>query len=133
MLPNAGGTLLSEWVHVRVERADTPFTSAFRAGQVLRLPIAHGEGRYFAPPDDLEAIERGGLVALRYCAPDGSAASDANPNGAMHAIAGLVNKGGNVFGLMPHPERASETVLGGTDGRLLFESLVRSLAYVGGR
>jgi phosphoribosylformylglycinamidine synthase I len=133
MLPNAGGTLVCDWVHVRVERVDTPFTNACQIGQVLRLPIAHGEGRYFAPPEELEQIERRGHVALRYCDPDGSPHPARNPNGALHGIAGLVNERGNVFGLMPHPERASEPALGGSDGRLIFESLIRSQAYVGGR
>jgi phosphoribosylformylglycinamidine synthase subunit PurQ / glutaminase len=120
MLRNASLQFRSEWVWCRVERTDTPFTSACRLGQVLRLPIAHGEGNYVSVSDP-----RG--VVLRYCDADGNVTSDANPNGAQDAIAGIVNAGGNVFGLMPHPERASEALLGSTDGRFIFESLAMAL------
>jgi phosphoribosylformylglycinamidine synthase len=120
MLRNASLQFRSEWVWCRVERTDTPFTSACRLGQVLRLPIAHGEGNYVSVSDP-----RG--VALRYCDADGNVTPDANPNGAQDAIAGIVNAAGNVFGLMPHPERASEALLGSTDGRFIFESLAMAL------
>src|SRR5947209_5615910 len=120
MLRNASLQFRSEWVWCRVERTDTPFTSACRLGQVLRLPIAHGEGNYVSVSEP-----RG--VVLRYCDADGNVTPDANPNGAQDAIAGIVNAGGNVFGLMPHPERASETLLGSTDGRFIFESLAMAL------
>jgi phosphoribosylformylglycinamidine synthase I len=120
MLRNASLQFRSEWVWCRVERTDTPFTSACRLGQVLRLPIAHGEGNYVSVSDP-----RG--VVLRYCDADGNVTPDANPNGAQDAIAGIVNAGGNVFGLMPHPERASEALLGSTDGRFIFESLAMAL------
>jgi phosphoribosylformylglycinamidine synthase subunit PurQ / glutaminase len=120
MLRNASLQFRSEWVWCRVERTDTPFTSACRLGQVLRLPIAHGEGNYVSVSEP-----RG--VVLRYCDADGNVTPDANPNGAQDAIAGIVNAGGNVFGLMPHPERASEALLGSTDGRFIFESLAMAL------
>jgi phosphoribosylformylglycinamidine synthase len=95
---------------------------------VLTLPIAHGEGNYVCPPDELAALEARGQVLLRYCDAQGRPSPQANPNGSTAAIAGLVNARGNVFGLMPHPERASEAALGSADGRLLFESLIRSFA-----
>jgi phosphoribosylformylglycinamidine synthase subunit PurQ / glutaminase len=120
MLRNASLQFRSEWVWCRVERTDTPFTSACRRGQVLRLPIAHGEGNYVSVSEP-----RG--VVLRYCDADGNVTPDANPNGAQDAIAGIVNVGGNVFGLMPHPERASEALLGSTDGQVIFESLAMAL------
>ena len=120
MLRNASLQFRSEWVWCRVERTDTPFTSACRLGQVLRLPIAHGEGNYVSVSEP-----RG--VVLRYCDADGNVTPEANPNGAQDAIAGIVNVRGNVFGLMPHPERASEALLGSTDGRVMFESLAMAL------
>jgi phosphoribosylformylglycinamidine synthase subunit PurQ / glutaminase len=120
MLRNASLQFRSEWVWCRVERTDTPFTSGCRPGQVLRLPIAHGEGNY------VSVSEPQGVV-LRYCDADGNVTPEANPNGAQDAIAGLVNAGGNVFGLMPHPERASEALLGSIDGQVIFESLALAL------
>ncbi len=120
-----------EWVHLRVERSDTAFTNAARPGQVLRGPISHGEGNYFADPDTLARIEANGQVLVRYCRPDGTVAPDANPNGSLNNIAGVMNERGNVFGMMPHPERCCEPLLGGVDGNVLFESLVR--AVVGAR
>jgi phosphoribosylformylglycinamidine synthase len=120
MLRNASLQFRSEWVWCRVERTDTPFTSACTVGQVLRLPIAHGEGNYVS----LEDPEG---VALRYCDAAGNVTSSANPNGAQDGIAGMANASGNVFGLMPHPERADEPLLGSADGRLVFESLAAAL------
>ncbi|HUF11470.1 MAG TPA: phosphoribosylformylglycinamidine synthase subunit PurQ [Longimicrobiales bacterium] len=113
----------SRWIHMRVENADTPFTSAYSVGQVLRVPIAHGEGNYVADESTVRALEEGGRVVFRYCDADGNPTPASNPNGSVANIAGIVNDGGNVLGLMPHPERAVEAVLGGTDGRGLFESL----------
>ena len=111
-------------VHIRVESTRTPFTRALREGQVLRLPIAHGEGNYYAPPALLATIQDGDQVVFRYCDPDGRAVPEANPNGSLNNIAGVCSPGGNVLGLMPHPERASEAILGSEDGRLIFESLI---------
>jgi phosphoribosylformylglycinamidine synthase subunit PurQ / glutaminase len=119
MLRNASLQFRSAWVWCRVERTDTPFTSAYTVGQVLRLPIAHGEGNYVSP------VAADGVV-LRYCDADGAVVASANPNGSQDNIAGLINAAGNVFGLMPHPERAAESLLGSADGRLVFESLARA-------
>jgi len=113
-----------EHVHLRVEQTDTPFTSAARAGQVLRIPIGHGEGNYFAPPDTLEKLEANRQVVLRYTDPDGQVDPRWNPNGSVNAIAAICNASRNVVGMMPHPERACEPLLGGVDGRLIFESIV---------
>lgn len=117
-------------VSLRVERADLPWTQACQVGQVLALPIAHGEGRYYADAATLAAIEDNQQVLLRYCAPSGALSDAANPNGSLGAIAGLANRQGNVFGLMPHPERAADPILGGTDGRLLLAGLLDAMAAV---
>jgi phosphoribosylformylglycinamidine synthase len=128
MLRNASLQFRSDWVHCRVERTDTPFTGACQPGQVLRLPIAHGEGNYTASsPAELARIEASGAVVLRYCDAAGRVAPEANPNGSANNIAGLVSGALNVFGLMPHPERASDDLLGSTDGRLIFESIRRAV------
>ena len=109
---------------VRVERSAAPFSSRAKVGDVLRIPIKHGEGAYFAHADDLDAVEREGRVVLRYCEPDGSVTAAANPNGTLGNIAGIVNAAGNVLGMMPHPEHAVEAGLGGEDGRVLLGSMV---------
>ena len=127
MLRNRGLKFRCEHVHVRVEQTDTPFTSACRKGQVLKIPIAHGEGNYFAEPDVIERLERHRQVVFRYVTREGEASDAANPNGSAAAIAGLCNEKRNVVGLMPHPERACESVLGSTDGLIIFESVVQSL------
>jgi len=124
LLPNAGRSFLSTWVQCRVESRCTPATAQIPEGTILRLPIAHGEGRYFADPRTLDTLERNGQVILRYVEPDGALSDTANPNGSSRAIAGICNEGGNVFGLMPHPERAAEAELPSQDGRLVFESLL---------
>ncbi len=122
---------LCQDVHLRVETAATPFTRACTPGQVLKIPIAHGEGCYFADDATLDEIEANDQVLVRYCAPDGSLTDGANPNGSRRSIAGVCNRERNVFGLMPHPERACEPVLGGTDGRFLLRSLLESLPNPG--
>ena len=127
MRRNASLRFLGRDVHLRVERADLPFTWKFREGQVLRMPIAHGEGNYEDAPEKLDALEANRQVVFRYVAADGSRADDDarwNPNGAARAIAGVCNAGGNVLGLMPHPERCSEPILGNTDGLALLASAV---------
>jgi phosphoribosylformylglycinamidine synthase subunit PurQ / glutaminase len=116
MLRNSSLQFRSEWVHCRVERTDTPFTRACRVGQVLKMPIAHGEGNYTHLED-----EQG--VVFRYCDANGRLTRESNPNGSRGSIAGVANAAGNVLGLMPHPERASDALLGSTDGLALFESL----------
>jgi len=117
--------------HLLVENAETVFTRAMRPGQVLRMPISHGEGRYVADPDSLRRLKVNGQVVFRYCTEDGGLTKDANPNGSLDNIAGVVNEAGNILGLMPHPERAAESALGGTDGTLIFHSLLGSLVEDG--
>ena len=128
MLRNRGLKYRCEHVHVRVEQTDTPFTCAAREGQVLRIPIGHGEGNYYAPPDVLERIEANRQVILRYTSADGRLDDEANPNGSVNAIAGLCNAGRNVVGMMPHPERACEPLLGSTDGLVILQSIVKVCA-----
>ncbi|MEA2974832.1 MAG: phosphoribosylformylglycinamidine synthase subunit PurQ / glutaminase [Alphaproteobacteria bacterium] len=115
-------------VYLRVERSDTPFTRGYNAGQVIRVPVAHGEGNYTADADTLARIEGEGRVLFRYSNPNGKLDLDWNHNGAVNAIAGIVNEGGNVLGMMPHPENHVEAALGSTDGRGLFAGLVDHLA-----
>jgi phosphoribosylformylglycinamidine synthase subunit PurQ / glutaminase len=117
-------------VHLKVERIDLPFTNKLRAGQVLRMPIAHAEGNYEDAPEKLDALEAAGQVVFRYSAPEGEVTPEANPNGAARNIAGICNAQGNVLGLMPHPERCSEEILGNTDGLALFASAVGVLEAV---
>ena len=115
-----------EDVHLRAENVESPFTRLCAPGQVLRVPISHGEGRYYADEATLDELEAGGRVAFRYCAPDGEVAPEANPNGSLRHIAGIVNAGGNVLGMMPHPERAGERLVGGSDGLLLWRSVIEA-------
>jgi phosphoribosylformylglycinamidine synthase len=110
-------------VYLRVERSNTPFTRGYNAGQVIRVPVAHGEGNYVADNETLKAIEGEGRVLFRYSAPDGSLDASWNINGATNSIAGIVNDKGNVLGMMPHPENHVENVIGSTDGRGLFAGL----------
>ena len=124
MLPNAGRQFRCEWVHVRVDSNRTPFLANVAPSSVLHLPIAHGEGRYFAPPELLRDLTAHGQIALRYCDPTGAVSDASNPNGSVDDIAGITNRAGNVLGLMPHPERAAEILLGSADGKMLFESLL---------
>lgn len=110
--------------YVRVEHSDTGFTSACRPGQALMLPISHGEGNYYADDETLEALEAAGRVLFRYCDADGRVTDAANPNGSCRHIAGVINASGNVLGMMPHPERASEATLGGEDGLYIWRSII---------
>ncbi len=114
-----------------VENAETPFTRALRPGQVLKMPISHGEGKYHAEPETLRALRERGQIVFRYCTEDGLVTRGANPNGSLDNIAGVVNEEGTVLGLMPHPERAAESALGSTDGLLIFHSLLGSLVEDG--
>jgi phosphoribosylformylglycinamidine synthase subunit PurQ / glutaminase len=127
MLRNRGLKFVCEHVHLRVEQTDTPFTALCRSGQVLRIPIAHGEGNYFAEPDVIARLEANRQVVFRYATAAGSVTEDANPNGSAASIAGLCNETRNVVGLMPHPERACEPLLGSGDGLVMFESVIHSL------
>jgi len=127
MLRNTGLKFICRFVTLRVERIDTPFTNRFREGQVVRMPIAHNEGRYTVDAKTLREI--GGQVVFRYCDEDGRLLDSANPNGSTDFIAGLTNRAGNVLGMMPHPERASEDIMGSSDGRLVFESMFEALVH----
>ena len=127
MLRNTSLRFICKFVTLRVERTDTPFTNRFRTGQVIRLPIAHNEGNYTADAKTLRQLAASQQVLFRYCDDDGQLTPAANPNGSMNAIAGICNAAGNVMGLMPHPERASEPELGSVDGRLVFESILSAL------
>lgn len=110
--------------YLRVERNDLPFTSLCERGQVLQVPVAHAEGNYFLGDDELQALEAAGQVVFRYVTPGGEVLPEASPNGAVNNIAGIVNAGGNVLGMMPHPERVVEPLLGGADGRLILGSII---------
>ena len=114
-----------QWVDLRVDNTNTSFTSECREDHVLRIPISHGEGNYYADPDTLASLNARGQIVFRYCTPQGEITQDANPNGSLENIAGIVNDRGNVLGMMPHPERCCEEALGGMDGRLIFESMLR--------
>ncbi len=122
LLRNASLRFEHRWVRLSVERRDTPFTRAVPEGMLLRMPVAHGEGCYYLPDADLDRLEASGQVLFRYAAPEG------NPNGSLHDIAGVLDAGGRVCGLMPHPERAAEALLGSDDGLLLLRSVVESTA-----
>ena len=126
---NVGLRFLSREVHLRVERDDLPFTQRLRRGQVLRLPIAHGDGFYYDRDDRLDALEKGGQVVFRYCSPDGKVDAENrewNPNGSLRSIAGIANRAGNVVALMPHPERRAEPLAGNAEGAELFRSVAES-------
>jgi phosphoribosylformylglycinamidine synthase len=127
LMRNAHLRFVCRDVYLRVERSDTPFTRGYDAGQVIRVPVAHGEGNYVADPETLSRLEGEGLIILRYVAPDGRLDPAWNVNGSTHAIAGIVNERGNVAGLMPHPENHVEASLGCTDGRGLFAGLADHL------
>jgi phosphoribosylformylglycinamidine synthase len=128
LMRNAGLKYICKPVHVRVENADTPFTNSCRRGQVLEIPIGHMEGNYFCDAPTLDELRRDECIVFRYCSPEGEITGAANPNGSLDNIAGICNRGRNVLGMMPHPERASEAILGGTDGLKIFESVVGAMA-----
>jgi phosphoribosylformylglycinamidine synthase len=130
MLRNRRVKFLSQPVHIRVERIDTPATAGLAEGTVLTMPIAHGEGNFYLPEEELERLEGEGRVVFRYTTREGRLDDAANPNGSLRAIAGICNRQRNVVGLMPHPERASEPELGSEDGRAIFAALVRALQAV---
>jgi len=118
-------------VFLRVENAGTPFTRGMRAGDVIAMPISHGEGKYCADPETLRALEEQGRVVFRYATAEGRIEAGANPNGSLDSIAGIVNEAGTVLGLMPHPERAAEAALGGTDGLRIFHALLGTAVEAG--
>lgn len=128
LMHNASLKFASHDVLIRVERNDTLFTSDYRDGQILRVPIAHGEGNYEADEETLAGLEAEGRIVFRYVNREGEPTDEANPNGSWHNIAGITNEAGNVLGMMPHPERAMEPLLGSTDGLGLFTSMAASLS-----
>ncbi len=125
MVRNRNLRFICRFVDLLVKQADTPFTAACRPKQVLRMPISHFEGAYYVDDAGLRSLVENKQIVLRYCDADGNCTPDANPNGAMFNIAGICNQRRNVFGLMPHPERASDELLGATDGRLIFDSIAQ--------
>jgi phosphoribosylformylglycinamidine synthase len=127
MLRNKNLKFLCQYVNLRIENTDTPFTHTGKIGQALRIPIAHFDGNYYTDPETLQEIEKNNQVVFRYSTLDGQLTEEANVNGSMKSIAGLMNKEGNILGMMPHPERASENLLGSYDGRVIFESMIRWL------
>ena len=113
-----------QWTHLLTERSDSPFTNRCQPGQVLTVPVSHGEGNYYADESTLTALTEENRVLFRYCDPTGAVTEEANPNGSARNIAGIINEQGNVLGMMPHPERCCEAILGGTDGSLIFQSII---------
>jgi phosphoribosylformylglycinamidine synthase I len=127
MLRNRSLHFVCKDVHVRVENAATPFTGACQPGQVLKIPVAHAEGNYYTDPVTLAGLQANAQVVFRYCTQDGKVTPEANPNGSLDNIAGIRNAEGNVLGMMPHPERCVEDLLGDTDGRLILTSMLEVL------
>ena len=124
LLPNLSMRFICDQVYLRVENERTRLTRKLEKGEVLRIPIAHHDGRYYVPEDELKGMEERGQIIFRYCTEEGEVTESANPNGSVSNIAGVMNKEGNVFGMMPHPERASEDILGSHDGLMLWYSLI---------
>ncbi len=131
MMRNKNLRFICEYIHIRVERTDTPFTCLLKEGEVLKIPIAHMDGNYFADETTLATLEANGQVVFRYCSPRGEVAEEYNPNGSLENIAGICNSEGNVLGMMPHPERCCEALLGSEDGKKIFQSIVYHLSGVG--
>jgi phosphoribosylformylglycinamidine synthase subunit PurQ / glutaminase len=128
LMRNVGLKYVCKPVQVRVENVETPFTNACSTGEVLTIPIGHMEGNYFCDPTTLEELHRGNRVVFRYSSPGGEITTAANPNGSLDNIAGICSPGGNVVGMMPHPERSAEPELGCTDGMKVFQSMVGAMA-----
>ena len=127
MLRNKNLKFLCQFVHLRVDNEATPFTNKAKKGQVLKIPIAHYDGNFFSPPDTIQEIKINNQIVLRYSDARGQLSEEANVNGSLESIAGLINSAGNIMGMMPHPERASEALLGSEDGRIIFESIIKGL------
>ena len=130
LMRNANLKFICKDVHLKVEQNDTPFLTNYEVGQVVRVPIAHHDGNYFADKDTLEELEDDGRIALRYCGPDGEMTPKHNPNGSQRNIAGIYNKSGTILGMMPHPEDAVESLVGGLGGKPLFDGLTGALGDV---
>jgi phosphoribosylformylglycinamidine synthase I len=127
LLQNSHLQYRCQWTYLRVENNTLPFTMECKPGQVLKIPISHYEGRYYADEATIAELEATNRIAFRYAAPDGKVTADANPNGTLFNIAGITNKKGNVLGMMPHPERACEDLLGSSDGNSIWESVIASI------
>ena len=128
LMRNAGLKYICKQVHVRVETADSPFTNQLAKGNVLRIPIGHMEGNYYCTPEELRELEAEDRIAFRYSKPQGDVVPEANPNGSLSNIAGILNANRNVLGMMPHPDRSSELLLGSADGLKIFASMIEALA-----
>jgi phosphoribosylformylglycinamidine synthase subunit PurQ / glutaminase len=128
LMRNAGLKYICKQVHLRVETADSPFTNNLAKGEVLQIPIGHMEGNYFCTPEDLHQLEAENRIAFRYATPQGEVTPEANPNGSLSNIAGILNEQRNVLGMMPHPDRSSEALLGSADGLKIFASMIEALA-----
>jgi phosphoribosylformylglycinamidine synthase len=128
LMRNAGLKYICKQVHLRTETADTPFTQTLERGEVVKIPIGHMEGNYFCDAATLYALRREDRVAFRYATAEGEVTREANPNGSLDNIAGILNEGRNVLGMMPHPDRSSERMLGSADGFKIFQSMVGALA-----
>jgi phosphoribosylformylglycinamidine synthase I len=128
LMRNASQNYICKHLYLRTETTDSPFTHELSQGQVLQMPIGHMEGNYFCDTDTLATLKREDRIAFRYATPDGAITAEANPNGSLENIAGVLSEGRNVLGLMPHPDRSSEQLLGSADGLQLFQSMVQSLA-----
>ena len=126
LMRNASLQFRCQETHLRVENVDTAFTTETQKGQLLRVPVSHGEGNYFADQETLGKLERDGRVVFRYTTAEGAVTDEANPNGSLNNIAGIINENGNVLGMMPHPERSSEPLLGSEDGLAIFKSIVKN-------
>ncbi len=124
LLRNTSLRFVCKYINVRVENSGTPFTSACHTGDVLEIPVAHGDGNYFADDETLRRLADNGQIVFKYCSPDGNVSPESNPNGSSLNIAGIINDAGNVLGMMPHPERAADPDLRHTDGRTIFESII---------
>lgn len=127
MLKNRSLRFICQDVYIKVENNETPFTRLYREGDALKIPIAHAEGNYYADPDTLARLKENRQIIFRYTMPGGEILDSANPNGAMDNIAGICNEGRNVLGMMPHPERCSETALGNEDGKKIFQSIIETI------
>jgi phosphoribosylformylglycinamidine synthase I len=127
MLRNTSLRFICKFVHIKAEDQKTPFTNRCKKGQVLKIPIAHTDGNYFIPEDGLRRLKENNQIVFRYCDEDGNINPESNPNGSLDGIAGICNQNRNVLGMMPHPERASESILGSDDGKYIFESIVSFL------
>jgi phosphoribosylformylglycinamidine synthase subunit PurQ / glutaminase len=130
LMRNAGLKYICKQVHLRTETIDSPFTNALNKGQVLQIPIGHMEGNYFCDESTLATLKRDDRIAFRYATPSGEISREANPNGSLDNIAGVLNEGRNVLGMMPHPDRSSEALLGSSDGFPVFESMIAALSGV---